>query len=47
MTPVWPEGSVHKWECPAMNCTAKGSESSRDAAEKVLLRHLASKHGIR
>lgn len=47
MAPVWPEGGKHKWECPAVNCTAKGSESTQQAAQKVLLKHLASVHGIR
>lgn len=47
MAPVWPEGKVHKWECPALKCPAKGQESTRQAAEKVLLRHLDKKHGIR
>jgi hypothetical protein len=47
MSPVWPEGNVHKWECPALHCGAKGQETKREAAEKVLLRHLAQVHGIR
>lgn len=47
MAPVWEENGKHKWECPAMKCRAKGSESTRRAAEKVLLRHLADVHGIR
>lgn len=47
MPPVWPEGGKHKWECPAVSCTAKGSESTRRAAEQVLLKHLAKVHGIR
>jgi hypothetical protein len=47
MAPVWEEGGKHKWECPAPKCSAKGSESSRRAAEKVLLLHLNTVHGIR
>lgn len=47
MAPVWEENGKHKWECPAPKCRAKGSESDRRSAEKVLLHHLDVKHGIR